>query len=182
MSRWLCRTVEQTRSIDIGTVGRAGFVGKPAHNWWVARDRLWDLNVRPTRWRDGLIKLPYQTLDTTQIPSRFGGQRYYFRCNCGRRVEKLHSWRARPWRCRHCCDLTYATRQATARFRHQIKAQKISERLGGNSYFELPPKPRGMHWKRYEQFWFAHEEARDTFVAMSATYILRLGRKLSRRV
>jgi hypothetical protein len=47
-------------------------------------------------------------------------------------VENLHAFRDRPWRCRHCYQLTYATRQAVPRHRHVIKVQKIREHLGGS--------------------------------------------------
>jgi hypothetical protein len=177
MSRWLLggrRTVEQTWTIDIGTLRRAGYCGKPAPNWWKSCDKLYVLGFWPKTWRDGWIELPYQTLQTEQVPSRFGGERFYFRCDCGRRVEKLHSARGKPWRCRHCCHLTYATRQATARERYQIKAQKISERLGGSSYLDFPPKPKGMHWKRYQRLRMQHDEAVDYFLAMTAGRILQL--------
>ena len=111
MSRWSGygrRTVEQTRSIDIGTLRRAGYV----ENDW--------------------IQLPHQTLELVQVPWRFGGQRLYFKCDCGRMVEKLYAPGDQPWRCRHCYRLTYSTRQAVPRHRHIIKAQKIRERLGGS--------------------------------------------------
>src|SRR5262245_17494747 len=118
---------------------------------WKSCDKLNALRFWPKSWGEGYIELPHQVLQTEQVPWRFGGRRFYFRCDCGRRVEKLHSARGKPWRCRHCYNLTYATRQATECFRYKIKAQKISELLGGNSYLYFPPKPKGMHWKRYER-------------------------------
>jgi len=180
MSRWLFagrRTVEQTWTIDIGTITRAGYVGKPAGNWWVWRDKAYVLNIRPKTWRDGWLRLDNQTLQTEAVPSRFGGQRFYFRCNCGRRVEKLHSTRGGLWRCRHCYDLTYATRQATTRGRYLIKAQKIRERLGGRPSLleEFPPKPKGMHWKRYERLRMRHDAAEKQFCGVTAAWLYRLG-------
>src|ERR1700738_3456672 len=126
------RTVEQSRVIDIGTIRRAGYVGKPARNWWKWRDKAYDAGIGPTHWGGNIIELPNQVMHTVQVSWRFGGQRFYFICECGRSVEKLHAFRDRPWRCRHCYQLTYATRQAVPRHRHVIKVQKIREQLGGS--------------------------------------------------
>jgi hypothetical protein len=55
---------------------------------------------------------------------------------------------------RHCHNLTYAARQAVPRDRHLLIAQKIREQLGGslNMLDAFPPKPKGMHRRRYERF------------------------------
>ena len=152
MSRWSGygrRTVEQTRSIDIGTLRRAGYV----ENDW--------------------IQLPHQTLELVQVPWRFGGQRLYFKCDCGRMVEKLYAPGDQPWRCRHCYRLTYATRQAVPRDRHIIKAQKIRGRLGGSlSLLDgFPPKPKGMHQKRYARLRWRHDAAVEQGLGMASAWL-----------
>jgi hypothetical protein len=83
------RTIEQTRVIEIGTMRRAGFVGRHARDWWKWRWKANEQGIWPKSWRDGFIYLPSQTLCTEQVPWRFGGQRFYFVCECGRRVEKV---------------------------------------------------------------------------------------------
>jgi hypothetical protein len=176
------RTVEQTRVIDVGTLRRAGYVGQPARDWWKWRFRANRLGIWPKSWEWGFIHLRNQVLCTEEVPWRFGGQRFYFVCDCGRRVEKLHSFHDRPWRCRHCYDLTYATRQATPRDRYQIKAQKIVERLGSpaGSTDDFPPKPRGMHWKRYHRLRNEHDAADEQFLGMCVAHVLWLGGCLPR--
>jgi hypothetical protein len=181
MGRWWgCgrRTVEQTRCVDIGTVRR---VGKPERNWWVSRDKLFYLNIRPTTWKNGCIHLAHQVLETVSVPSRFGGERFYFRCDCGRRVEKLHSVRGGPWRCRHCYQLTYATRQAVPHHRHIMKAQKIRLQLGGSADMleGFPPRPKGMHWKRYERLRTRHDAATERYLGMSMAWLRRLRARFS---
>lgn len=101
---------------------------------------------------------------------RFGGQRFCFICECGRRVEQLHAFRDWPWRCRHCYRLSYATRQAVPRHRHVIKVQKIREQLGGslNLLDGTPPKPKGMHRKRYARLRWQHDAAVERVVGMTA--------------
>jgi hypothetical protein len=160
MGRWSGggrRTVEQTRSIDIGTLRRAGYV------------------------EDDWIQLPHQTLEVVQVPSHFGGQRSYFACDCGRMVEKLYAPGGRPWRCRHCYRLTYATRQAAPRIRHLMKAQKVRRLLGGSLSMidDFPPRPKGMHWKRYERLRRRHDAAEAQFLGMSSALICQLTSRLN---
>jgi hypothetical protein len=151
-------------------------IGKPARNWWKWRDKAYDAGIRPTYWNRGLIELPNQVLRTAEVSWRFGGQRFYFVCECGRRVEKLHAFRDRPWRCRHCYQLTYATRRAVPRHRHVIKVQKIREHLGGSlSLLDgFPPKPKGMHRKRYERLRRRHDAATQQGMGMTAAYLAGL--------
>ena len=163
----------RTRVIDIGTMRRAGYVGRHARDWWKWRSKAHKQGIWPKSWRDGFIYLPTQTLCTEQVPWRFRGQRYYFVCECGRRVEKLHAFADRPWRCRDCHNLTYAARQAVPRDRHLLMAQKIREQLGGSLSMldTFPPKPKGMHWKRYERLQRRHDAAAQR---MTAGYLRHL--------
>jgi hypothetical protein len=174
------RTVEQTRVIDIGTLRRAGYVGRPEPNWWKWRNRADALGIWPKSWSDGFIHLANQILCTEEAPWRFGGQRFYFVCDCGRRVERLHAFRDRPWRCRHCHNLSYATRQATPRMRLLMKAQKIRKQLGGSLSMmdDFTLKPEGMHWKRYQRLRRRQEAAEAQFFGMSSARICQLTSRL----
>lgn len=131
MGRWggyVRRTVEQTRSVDIDELRRAGYIGKPRATWWVPRQRLSREGIRPTDWSsDNAITLDGQALCIRRVQWHYGGQRVHFLCAYGRRVRKLYSPRGQPWRCRHCYRLSYATRQASRWDRLLIKAQKIRE-------------------------------------------------------
>jgi hypothetical protein len=172
------RTVEQTRSVDIDELRRAGYVGKPRATWWVHRQRLYRAGIRPSNWQDTSITLDGQSLRVVRMPWHFGGQRVHFLCACGRTVRNLYAPRGHPWRCRHCYQLTYATRQASRRHRLLIKAQKIRERLGGNRAVgdDFPAKPKGMHWRRYEWLQRIHDDAADTGVALiAADFLSRWG-------
>jgi len=94
-------------------------------------------------------------------------------------VRKLYAPRGRPWRCRHCYNLTYATRQAAPRDRLLIKAQKIREMLGGSPaiFDAFPPRPKGMHWRRYRRLRNVHDQAADNCLAMLAVHVNRLARE-----
>jgi hypothetical protein len=94
-------------------------------------------------------------------PWHFGGRRPFFVCRCGRKVLQLFAPYRHSWRCRHCYDLTYATRQAGLRYRLILKAQKVRERLGGDLGVAnpFPAKPKGMHSRRYDRLRARHDQA-----------------------
>ncbi len=171
-------TVEQTRSVDIRDLCRAGYVGTASGNWWVRRNKLFCAGIQPRHWDENAITLDNQTLSITWLPWHFGGRRAYFLCHCGRRVGILFAPRGHPWRCRRCYDLTYATRQAAPRTRLILKGQKIRERLEGalGVLDDFPPKPKGMHWQRYHRLRETHDQAVENSLAMLGVHINRLRR------
>lgn len=53
-----------------------------------------------------------QMIPIVATAPNFGGERYWFRCDCGRRVGRLFlPWGAREFQCRHCLNLTYRSAQ-----------------------------------------------------------------------
>jgi hypothetical protein len=93
----------------------------------------------------------------------FGGERPWFICpgvGCGRRVAVLYG-PGRYFLCRHCYDLRYESQKEGKANRALRRAQKIRERLGGgaNMMEPFPEKPKGMHRRTYERFWWEHHEA-----------------------
>jgi hypothetical protein len=170
------QTVEQTRTIEIGTLRRAGYVGKVPRNWWNWRNKAYAMGIQPVHWGEGYVELRRQTLRTVQVPWRFSGKRFYFLCECGRTAEKLHTFSDLPWRCRHCYNLTYAVRQAVPRHRHILMAQKIREQLGGSPSMldAFPPKPKGMHRRRYERLRRRHDAATQRAFGMMSAYFAGL--------
>jgi hypothetical protein len=99
----------------------------------------------------------------TWTACNFGGERPWFICpgaGCARRVAILYG-PGRYFLCRHCYDLSYQSQRDNAMYRALHKAQSIRERLGGSANMTepFPEKPKGMHWKTYEQLWWEHHEA-----------------------
>ena len=176
------RTVEQTRSIDISALKRAGFIiGKLPGNWWVHRYKLFEEGIWPKTWNERTIVLKErETLRLTYAPWNFGGRRAYLLCDCGRRVGKLYSPPGQPWRCRHCYDLTYRARQVSSRDRLLMRAQKIRQDLGGtaNMLDDFPAKPKGMHWKRYNRLRRIHDRAERSALSLLAVRVYRLSGRL----
>jgi hypothetical protein len=176
-------TVEQMQSIEIDAFRRAGYVGMPASNWWVYRNRLFSAGIQPLHWNDGNVTLDNQILHVSYLPWHFAGQRAYFLCDCGRRVGKLYGPPGRPWRCRKCYQLTYASRQSAPQQRLILKAQKIREQLGGKLGVldDFPAKPKGMHWRRDDRLRLLHDQAVQSSLEMLAPLAERMVRQLTAR-
>jgi hypothetical protein len=95
-----------------------------------------------------------------------GGQRPWFLCparDCGRRVAILYG--GTIFACRHCYRLVYTSQRETDDDRATRRADRIRDKLGwtpgilnGNEW-----KPKGMHWKTFEQLTAEH----DAFVRTS---------------
>jgi hypothetical protein len=149
------------RSVDIRDLRKAAYVGEASGNWLEARNKLFCKGIQPRHWNDAAITLDGQTLAVGWAPWHFGGRRPFFMCRCGRKVLQLFAADGYPWRCRHCYDLTYATRQVGFRYRLILKGQKVRERLGGDLGVcnPFPAKPKGMHWRRYERLRARHDQA-----------------------
>jgi hypothetical protein len=155
------RTVEQTRSLEIGSLQRDGYFAAPKQGWLIWR---WGGEITGTariEWDGTRLRIRNQVIDIVRTPCRFGGHRLWLRCFCGRFVSALYSPNGGRWGCRHCYRLTYATRQAIPRDRQLLRAQCIRRRLGGsaNMLEPFPAKPKGMHRRTYDRLRRAHDLA-----------------------
>jgi hypothetical protein len=163
------RTVEQTRSIDIRDLRRGAYLGQPSGSWWALRNKLFCQGIQIRHWNDAAITLDAQKLSVTWVPWHFNGSRPFFVCKCGRRVLQLFRPGNNSWRCRQCYDLTYATRQVGLRHRMILRGVKVRERLGSHDLGianPFPPKPKGMHWQRYERLRARHDQALEQSLAL----------------
>jgi hypothetical protein len=118
-----------------------------------------------------------QRIELVSLARHYGGRQWYFLCpRTGRRVSVL--WKPPGAQ-------SFASRQSWGRqvaYRSQFQspyhracsgAEAIRYRLGGRDYSEwsgeLPPKPKGMHWRTYER-----EIARiETYENACNYYLLR---------
>jgi len=85
-------------------------------------------------------------------PTKFGGQRTWFRCpGCGTGCRVLYG--TNSLRCGRCRGLKYQSQYQAAAFRHLDRAHKIRRRLGKPSASgdPLPPKPHRMRWRTYRR-------------------------------
>lgn len=168
------RMVEQTWSLDINLLRRAAYIGKPKGCWWEHRQKVRRLGIEPKRWGDDQIELKCgRILNLSRLPWRFGGTRYYFQCDCGRDVGKLYWFRGQPFQCRTCSGLGYYSQRATDRDRHLVTAQKIRAQLGGSRSVldDFPPKPKHMHWSRYERLQRKHDAAANLGIGLLYAHV-----------
>jgi hypothetical protein len=174
------RTVEQTRNLEIGSLQRDGYFAAPKQGCLIWR---WGSEITGTaciQWNGTQLRIRNQVIDVGRTPCRFGGHRLWFRCACSRHVSALYSPNGRPWACRHCYRLTYATRQAIPRDRQLLRAQRLRRRLGGsaNMLKPFPPKPKGMHRRTYDRLRRAHDLAAETAIMGFSQFTDRLHRQL----
>jgi hypothetical protein len=175
------RTIEQTCSIEIGALKREGYLAGPKQGHWVWRWNGEVIGTARIEWDGGRLMIRNQVIGLWKAGCRFGGQRLWFKCSCGRHVAALYSPKEGPWACRHCYQLTYAMRQAIPRDRHLLRAQRIRERLGGsrNMMEDFPLKPKGMHWRRYARMREIHDRAAEQAFGMIESWIESLHERLS---
>lgn len=108
--------------------------------------------LRGDDWQDVNEFVPF-----VESPTRFGGTRQWFRClSCGSRCRILYG--DAHFRCRRCLRLKYESQYEAGYARACSQAHNVRQRLGGRGSLDdpFPPKPKGMHWKTYQQL-----EARD---------------------
>jgi hypothetical protein len=95
-----------------------------------------------------------QKLQLDTVPCKFGGKRWYFRCNlskngvyCGRRVAKLYTF-GDYFGCRYCADLTYESCNESKKMRgfpwrvltDQWKADEIYKTIKRTHYKGKPTR------------------------------------------
>lgn len=87
-----------------------------------------------------------------ETPTAFGGKRQWFKClSCGRSCRILYG--GAHFRCRRCYKLKYESQYEASYARSCSQAHNLRKRLGqvGSLDEPFPPKPKGMHWKTYQQ-------------------------------
>jgi hypothetical protein len=87
----------------------------------------------------------------TETAIRFGGWRLWMCCpRCQRRSRVLYIGLGRI-ACRRCFRLRYHS-QSLDRFGRALHAMgKIAKQIDPNAEMDLPDKPPGMHWSRYNR-------------------------------
>ena len=94
--------------------------------------------------------------ETTWTETAFGGQREWFLCpDCKRRCAIIYRADHEPrWGCRLCLRGRYRSEHMSPKDRRLHAAFKVRNRLGqkkGGIFVRFPPKPKGMHWRTYEE-------------------------------
>jgi hypothetical protein len=123
---------------------------------------------------EGEWKAQYYPVMLDWTACHYGGRRAWFFCparGCSRRVAVLYIGGSGIFACRHCYQLAYACQRETPDDRAARRADRIRDRLKWNRGIlnEKGFKPKGMHWKTYQQLTARH----DAFVDVSLVGVAR---------
>jgi hypothetical protein len=138
---------------------------------------------------DGWLTLKLGELDQ-QIklrgaPRRFGGFQWYFLCPATRRPVSV-LWSppgAKRFQSRQACgrQVAYGSQFDTPSNRAFSRAEEIRNRLSGRDFVtpdgSAPPKPKGMHWRRYG----ALLERCDAYELKCDLYLVGLAARLKKQ-
>jgi hypothetical protein len=168
MGRWRQRfRLEDGLKLDINRLIRRGNIqpGSKTHAIvsWPKLSASCDLTAELSYPMRGWMRLEFGSLDQwvelVSLARHYGGRQWYFLCpQSGRRVSVL--WMppgARSFKCRQSWgrQVAYGSQFQSPYHRAGSAAQTIRYRLVGadnpESEGELPPKPKGMHWRTYER-------------------------------
>ena len=121
-------------------------------------------------------------LDLT--PCHLGGSRVWFLCpHCGRRCGKLYG-RFERFLCRKCSDVDYYHSQSVNRYQRLVaNISRLSQRLGGpasgSAIYDIPDKPKGMHWKTYNRLVREKQRYAEMASGMWSATFIRLQKQFS---
>ena len=154
---------EQMKRLDLSSLRRKGYLtGFPVRLSWSYGDKPIGSIALQAR-ADGL-RIFYRSrngdgewYDVDEVvpfvwtPTQFGGRRQWFRClKCARSCRILYG--GNRFRCRRCYRLSYSSQAETRADRATRAMFKIVRRLDPEEDCnDLPPKPKGMHWRTYNR-------------------------------
>lgn len=159
-------SVDECQVLDANQMNRIGHLPIPP------ADEIW-IQVR-VRDSDGNWQTVTQYIRVERVPRRFGearsGTRHHFRCWCDRRAVKLYQRGCGFYRCRRCLHLAYPCEREDALDRALRRIGKIQVRLGGDPDPEapFPVRPKDMHRRTYERFWYRFLEAEQRALEAAA--------------
>jgi len=127
-------------------------------------------------WRPVRERIP---LDAT--PCHYGGSRPWFLCpGCGARRAVLYSVDGR-FRCRRCHDLAYSSTREEPWDRAMRRADTLRRKIGAErGMHQWAPKPKGMHWDRYERITAEIRECDRTAMMLFSADLDKLQRDIER--
>ena len=138
------------RSIKLGVTSRTTWqpAGEAVANLIISATNV---HVRFCNTADG-----DQLINLLWCPCQLGGHRAYWVCPlCQKPASKLYL--SKSLHCRKCSKLTYISQRSRGISRAGQQANKAFARIGGH-VFNIPDKPKGMHWRTYHRYLLkAHE-------------------------
>jgi len=121
-----------------------------------------------------------ETIGLEYSAQPLGGRRTWFQCPfCQCKTTRLYLQKYRLI-CRTCADLSYQSRQLSDFKRSRQQAEKISARLQSRDYvlMSIPPRPKGMHRKKYQSLITKLLECHDKSMAHADTKAQKIAKHL----
>jgi len=121
-----------------------------------------------------------QTVQITTTSPPYGGQRQYLLCpQCDSRRNSLYYGPDGKFACRICHGFVFRSQQLNPHLRHEHRAQKFLEKLGGTDFDLHGKKPPGM-WNRNflrlrYKFYLHREKSCDLFIEYADNIIKKYG-------
>lgn len=158
------KTTDDMLALDIRKLQRDGVLIPGERNlfWTCNGEKTASINIRThndrvtldyrVRDRGGELQAMNYPVAIEWTPCNYGGKRAWFKCPCcERRVAVLYS--DKIFACRQCKQLVHKSTRTAPDSKCFARVAKLRERLGWCAYIFTPPenKPKGMHWKTYEQ-------------------------------
>ncbi|MGS4916308.1 hypothetical protein [Mameliella alba] len=126
-----------------------------------------------------VIDFEGERLVTAWTCTAFGGRRQWWLCpSCDRRCAIIYRRGTGPlWGCRLCMGGRYASEHKSVQDRRIQKATKIRKKVGqtsGGLTAPFPIKPKGMHWRTYDQLRAEAQEIEKRVWAAEMAWLDRL--------
>ncbi len=114
-------------------------------------------------------------LHISRTAQPFGGFRWWLHCpRCHGRNTKLYVWRAAssPISCRTCYGLRYTSQSLGLADRWQHRAATFYKQAGCNMYDSFHYKPKGMHWRMFNQLIDRAQEYEEASIGFGLAHFL----------
>lgn len=162
-------TTDDMTAIDLAWLKKEGMLerwGWSSLSWSRGGNQFASISIKPEEYglmlsycvgeEENSIKelIPYSYTTTN-----FGGRRRWFQCPyCYKNCRVIYG--GTYFRCRNCYGLKYDSQYERSWSRAIDKALKIRQKLGcdGGIDAPFPEKPKGMHWKTYNQLVAEYEQ------------------------
>ena len=191
------------KKISVSDLKRYGFLSGVFHSGilsWTSRDGETN-NVSISVWTTPdkpLLRITYSStnrttgekrdytydIPLTTTPCRYGGRRWWFTCimsrngrYCGRRVGKLYLGDS-LFACRHCYNLTYASCNASARYKGFVSIPDIDAQEAKVKRTHYAGKPTKQYRKLLKMEW----RFDASFIAMAAKLGIKAGKQGNGRI
>jgi hypothetical protein len=102
-----------------------------------------------------LLKMPGlapQTIWLTYTSPNLGGRRWWFQCESGRRCRTLYLTPGGDrFMSRQAANIAYRSNALGFSDRIRWRAEQLRDSLPGAKYDNYPPRPKGMHQRKYDR-------------------------------